>query len=76
MQIDLERLSRILDDAKEEFQREVNQAVLKNNMNQGVAALGGLDAVQRIERRISITLGVSFTDARENKVREMRGKRA
>jgi len=77
MQIDLEKLGRILDDIKEEFQREVNQSVLKGTAgSQGMAALGGLDAVQRIERRISISLGVSFADGREDKVRELRGKRA
>lgn len=76
MQIDVEKLGLIFDQTKEEFQREANQAIRKNDMSQGVAALGGLDAVQRIERKVSILLGVSFADKRENNVRELRGKRA
>lgn len=76
MQIDVEKLMRVFDEAKEEFQREANQAIRQSDMSKGMAALGGLDAIQRIERRISSSFGFSFSDGRENNIRELRGKRA
>jgi hypothetical protein len=73
--IDIPRLSKMLDEVREEFEREAHQSVLNHDHAQGMAALGGLDAVRRIERRIALQFNLSFPDGRENKVRELRGKR-
>lgn len=74
-QIDLSRLASILNDLKGEFQREANQSILKHDQAQGMSALDGLDAVQRIERRIKLALGVEFSDAPFGPVPVLRGKR-
>ena len=75
-QIAVSKLVALLDEIKDEFQREANQSILKHDSSQGMAALSGLDAVQRIERRIALSLGVEFPDGRENKVTVLRGRKA
>lgn len=74
-QIDVCSLISILHDLKGEFQREANQSILKHDASQGMAALGGLDAVQRIERRIKLILNVEFPEIPVGKLRVLRGKR-
>jgi hypothetical protein len=73
--IEIPRLCKLLDEVREEFEREAHQSILKKDHSQGMAALGGMDAVRRIERRIAINFSIAFPDGRENKVRELRGKR-
>lgn len=68
-------LCKLLDEVREEFEREAHQSILKKDHAQGMAALGGMDAVRRIERRIALSHGVNFGDGRENKIRVLRGKR-
>lgn len=73
--IDVSKLISLLADLKEEFQREANQSILKHDQAQGMSALGGLDAVQRVERRIKLSLGVQFPEAPAGQIRVLRGKR-
>lgn len=73
--VEIPRLCTLLDEVREEFEREAYQSILKKDHCQGMAALGGMDAVRRIERRIALQHGVVFGDGRENKVRVLRGKR-
>jgi len=74
--IQIPQLCKLLDEVREEFEREAHQSILKKDHAQGMAALGGMDAVRRIERRIAVNFSLSFPDGRENKVRVLRGKRA
>jgi hypothetical protein len=73
--IDVSKLVSLLADLKEEFQREANQSILKHDPSQGMSALGGLDAVQRVERRIKLSLGVQFPEIPAGQIRVLRGRR-
>lgn len=50
----LEELALILDDLHRDYQRRVNQSVLKQDHAQGLASLGAMDAIQALETRIRI----------------------
>lgn len=47
-------------DTREQFQREIDQGVLKHDLYQSVGALGGRDACDRIKRNIE--LRISFAE--------------
>jgi hypothetical protein len=80
----LHDLAAILDDVHRELQLSVNQSVLKHDMVQGLSALGGIDAIQRLETRLAIqwpeyrfpARGVELERARPPAVSPLRGKRA
>ena len=48
MNLTIETLERILADEKENCQRKVNQGVLKQDLNQSLAALGAMEALDRV----------------------------
>lgn len=50
----MHELAAILDDIHRELQLSVNQSVLKHDYVQGLGALGGLDAIQRLETRLAM----------------------
>ncbi len=58
MQIDLKKLLDIFAELHEELQREVNQSVLKNDREQGVHALAGMGALERLERKLKLRFGL------------------
>lgn len=55
--LSVERLRQLLFDMREEFTREMKQSILKRDHSQGLAAMGGLDAVERLENRLSAVVG-------------------
>ena len=62
----LKVVTRIIADIHEELQREANQSILKKDHAQGLAALGGIDALQRLEHRISmVRLDYRFVEQSE-----------
>ena len=73
-------LSRLIANLRADLQREANQSILKRDHSQGMAALGGLDALERLENRIaSIYPQYRFPAKKEehtgqSKVRTLRGK--
>jgi hypothetical protein len=75
LQLDIPRLTNLLEEVRQDFNREAHQSILKKDHSQGMAALGGIDAVGRIERRIAFVFGVAFADRPETKVAVLRGKR-
>jgi hypothetical protein len=48
--------ARLVADIREELQREANQSILKSDHAQGLSALGGLDALHRIESRVQMIM--------------------
>jgi len=47
MSLTLEQIERIAADEKDDWQRKVNQGVLKADLNQSISALGGIEAVEK-----------------------------
>ena len=58
MQIDAKKLFDLIAEVHEQFQREVNQSVPKNDNAQGIRALGGMGALERLERALRLRLGL------------------
>lgn len=54
--LDPARLAQVFEDLYEELQREANQSILKRDHAQGMFALGGMDGLERFERRIKYDL--------------------
>lgn len=50
--VQLDRLYQWIDDLRRQFSREIDQALLKHDLYQGMEALGGRDACDRIRRQI------------------------
>ena len=78
----LKDLVRMMVDLREDLQREANQSILKQDHSQGLAALGGMDALRRLETRIALVwpeyrFGVQAEESqphRQTQVRPLRGK--
>lgn len=45
--MNIEQIERILASEREDWQRRVNQGVLKSDLNQSVSALGAMDAIDK-----------------------------
>lgn len=73
--IEVSKLIAIMRAMRDEFQREANQSILKHDHAQGMSALGGLDAIQRVESRIESVCGVQFPAGAADKIRVLRGRR-
>lgn len=54
--IELSRLFQWIADVRSQFTREIDQAILKRDLYQGVEALGGRDACDRIREQIDFGL--------------------
>jgi len=54
MNITLERLHHILDDIKEQYDREEDQAIMQQDLAKGTRALCGKEAIQRIRNIIGM----------------------
>ena len=55
--MDSHSLVLLLDALREEFLREVVQAVRKQSNYDAIMAVGGIDAVERISRRVKLSTG-------------------
>lgn len=83
MAFDIQVVARVLQDLRDQLQREANQSILRRDHSQGLAALGGLDALQRFESRLSLACPelrfaakIEATQPhRQDKVSPLRGKR-
>lgn len=53
-------LMRLLEDLRDEFLREVIRSVRKQSSYESIIALGGLDAVERVARRVKLSSGQPF----------------
>lgn len=56
MQISLERLEELIDELREQYEREEEQAILQRNMDKAVAALCGKDACTRLKNSLGMRL--------------------
>lgn len=54
MQIQLDRLEKMIDDVREQFQREEDQAILQRNMDKAIHALAGKDACARLKNSLGM----------------------
>jgi len=60
--LDLELFRALVDEFKEDLQREANQWVLKKDVHQAASSLSAIDAVERLSHRVTaraFTLGES-----------------
>jgi hypothetical protein len=67
-------LKRVIADMREHLQREANQAILKRELDQGHLALGGIDALDRLERTLGIVFGSAWPLAVDTKLSVVRKK--
>ena len=58
--MDSEAFLRLLEELHEEFVREVVQAVRKQSNYDAIVAVGGIDAVERVARRVKLSQGPPF----------------
>jgi hypothetical protein len=78
----LKDLAAMILDLLEDLQLQANQSILKHDHSQGLASLGGMDALRRLETRIALIWpeyrfsahSEKSTPARQSKVRPLRGK--
>ena len=54
MTITLERLEQFINDLREQYQREEEQAILQRNMDKAVLALAGKEACTRLKNSIGL----------------------
>ena len=54
MDISLERLEEFIDDLREQYQREEEQAILQRNMDKAILALAGKEACTRLKNNIGM----------------------
>lgn len=75
--IGVDLLHSLLDDLAEQLQNEANQSIRQRAPDKGFAALGGIDALHRLEQRLQ-SQGVLFHDRRTHrgKVSPLRALRA
>lgn len=57
MSLNIEQIQRVAVSEKEEWQRKVNQGVLKADLNQSISALGGIEAVDRFVYALKLENG-------------------
>lgn len=50
----LENLRRHIADLRVQLQNEANRSIRKNDLSLGIAALGGIDALDRLENRLGL----------------------
>ncbi len=53
-------LKRVIADIREQLQREANQSILKRRLDEAHLALGGIDALDRLERTLGIVFGSAW----------------
>jgi len=56
--MNLDVVLRVIEEIREDFQREEDQAILQQRLDKAIAALAGKDACDRIRRRLETTAGV------------------
>jgi len=56
--VTLEEVFRSIDEVRDEFQREEDQAILQRDIHKGIAALAGKDACERLRRRFQFAADV------------------
>lgn len=56
MEISLERLAEFIDDLRDQYQREEEQAILQRNMERAVQALAGKEACTRLKSNLGMRL--------------------
>jgi len=54
MSLTIERIERIAALEKENWQRKVNQGVLKGDLNQSLSALGAMDAIEKMSYELTL----------------------
>lgn len=54
MDISLERLEEFINDVREQYQREEEQAIMQLNMDKAVRALVGKEACQRLKNNLGM----------------------
>ncbi len=54
----IEEVFSTIDEVREEFQREEDQAILQRDIHRGIAALAGKDACERLRRRFQFAADV------------------
>lgn len=72
MTISLERVERLIEDLREQYQREEEQAILQRDMEKAARALCGKDACTRLKNYLG--LGVQM-DAHARHVLQLRRRR-
>lgn len=63
MSLTVEAVERILAQEKENWQRKVNQGVLKGDLNQSLSALGAMDGIEKMAYVLTLEIWREF-DAR------------
>jgi hypothetical protein len=51
----------VLEDVREQFQREEDQSILKRDLHEAAMAIGGKDACDRIRRALEARVGLPLT---------------
>ena len=64
MDISLERLEQFINDLREMYQREEEQAILQRNMEKAVHALAGKDACERLKNYLGMSAGMDANAVR------------
>jgi hypothetical protein len=54
MEISIERLEQFINDLREQYQREEEQAILQRNMDKAVLALAGKEACTRLKNSLGL----------------------
>ena len=60
MSLTIEGIERIAALEKEDWQRKVNQGVLKGDLNQSLSALGAMDAIQKMTYVLTLEISREF----------------
>jgi len=64
MTITLDRLHQLIEELRDQYQREEEQAILQRSMERAVQALAGKDACTRIENNLGMRLEMDANAAR------------
>jgi len=56
MDISIERLHTFIDDLREQYQREEEQAILQRNMDKAILALAGKEACTRLKNNLGMRI--------------------
>jgi hypothetical protein len=73
MDIPVERVRVLLFDLREVFERKIKQSILKRDDVGSLSAIGGLDALELLEKRLQVEAGCVVD--RRSRVTPLRGSR-
>jgi hypothetical protein len=64
MDISIERLHTFIDDLREQYQREEEQAILQRNMDKAILALAGKEACTRLKNNLGMRIDMDANAVR------------